>query len=37
MVFDVNAGTWFGVEGLISAGEPMESPVITKAVDCVLG
>eukprot|EP00752_Nemacystus_decipiens_P008292 g7413.t1 len=29
-------GTWFGVEGLISAGEPVESPAITRAVDCVL-
>ncbi|CAM9442144.1 unnamed protein product [Scytosiphon promiscuus] len=29
-------GTWFGVEGLMSAGEPVESPTITKAVDCVL-
>lgn len=33
---DPNTGTWFGVEGLMSAGEPVESPTITKAVDCVL-
>lgn len=29
-------GTWFGVEGLMSAGEPCESPIITKAVDYLL-
>ncbi|CBJ34051.1 Cycloartenol synthase [Ectocarpus siliculosus] len=28
--------TWFGVEGLMSAGEPVESPTITKAVDFML-
>ena len=30
------AATWFGVEGLRAAGEPVESPVITKAVDFML-
>lgn len=30
------SATWFGVEGLMSAGEPVESPTITKAVDFML-
>lgn len=30
------AGTWFGVEGLIAAGEAIESPAIMKAVDLML-
>lgn len=29
-------GTWFGVEGLIAAGEPTSSPCIQKAVEFVL-
>lgn len=32
----VTVGTWFGVEGLMSAGERRDSPAITKAVDCIL-
>lgn len=30
-------GTWFGVEGLLAAGEPAASPVITRACDFLLG
>lgn len=29
-------GTWFGVEGLIAAGEPASSPAIQRAVDFVV-
>ena len=36
LLFICLIGTWFGVEGLMSAGEPCESPIITKAVDRLL-
>lgn len=36
VVLLVTAGTWFGVEALIAAGERADSPAITKAVDAIL-
>ena len=29
-------GTWFGIEGLVKCGEPLQSPCITKACDFLL-
>ena len=29
-------GTWFGIEGLIATGEPLDSPCITKAIEFLL-